>query len=118
MIPDDRKEFVTNEKLPFAAEHGLIQYDAETGVEGKFPLKVSASLYVIVATWGWDEPALQTIASLNPQPEYVGLIGSRAKARVIKGRLLDGGSADEFVENIISPAGLDPGAETPGEMAL
>jgi xanthine dehydrogenase accessory factor len=51
---------------------------------------------------------------------YVGLLGSRARTAQLLGDLRKGGAlaADTSLERLHTPAGLDIGADTPGEVAL
>lgn len=51
-------------------------------------------------------------------PAYVGLVASKTKWRVIREKLLAREVPPENLECVRAPAGLDLGAETPGEIAL
>jgi xanthine dehydrogenase accessory factor len=80
------------------------------------PVPVKANSHVVVATWGWDEPALAQL--LRGSAAYVALVASKTKARVIRERLLKRGLSADEVNAFRAPAGLDLGAETPAEIAL
>jgi xanthine dehydrogenase accessory factor len=69
---------------------------------------------VVVASHGRDEePAL--IAALQADVAYVGLVASRKRGEAVIGSL---GMCSGHTSRIHSPAGLDIGARTPGEIAL
>ncbi len=81
----------------------------EVDASGELPAGAEA---VIVATHGRDEAALLTAAVRSGAP-YVGLIASPARgAGVLTG--LDPADA----ARVVTPAGLDIGARTPGEVAV
>ena len=118
VVVDDRSEFATQERFPMAAERAVVRYDEARGVLDPIPIAFKVPCAVVVATWGWDEPALAQILRAQEIPEYVGLIASRTKASVIRERLLAGGLSEELVNKVRAPIGLDLGAETPGEIAV
>lgn len=118
VLVDDRAEFLADERFPQAAQRIRVSYDRETEQLEPIPLTLTPSTFVVVATWGWDEPALAQILSASQMPAYVGLVASKTKWRVIKERLLERGIPAEKLECVHAPAGLELGAETPGEIAL
>ncbi len=118
VVVDDRAEFLTAERFPQAVQRIHVQYDRATETLQPMPVTLTPSTYVLVATWGWDEPALAQILSASPAPAYVGLISSRTKWRVIREMLQARGIPAESLDKVHAPAGLNLGAETPGEIAL
>jgi xanthine dehydrogenase accessory factor len=83
--------------------------DGELTVEG-----CSGASAVVVASHGRDEePALT--AALGADVPYVGLVASRKRGEAVIGAL---GMCSGHTSRIHSPAGLDIGARTPGEIAL
>ena len=64
----------------------------------------------------FDVPALA--GALESDAFYVGAIGSRRNQARRRERLLEAGVPEEAVDRISGPAGLDIGADTPGETAL
>ena len=117
-VLDDRADYATRDRFPGATSVEVVAYDPQTEHLGELPIEISASCYVVVATWGWDEPALARILAAEPPPAFVGLVGSPTKFRVIRERLLTRGLPSSRVDTIRSPIGLDLGAETPAEIAL
>ena len=63
-----------------------------------------------------DEPAL--VAALASGAGYVGAMGSRRTTADRAQRLKARGVAEDDIARVASPAGLDIGARTPGEVAL
>ncbi len=117
-VVDDRAEFADRARFPKGAEVAQVAYDAESEGLAPLPVALTPSSYVVVATWGWDEPALAQILAADPPPAYVGLVASPTKARVLRDRLVKRGLSAEAVGRIRAPVGLDLGAETPEEIAL
>lgn len=71
--------------------------------------------YAVVATMGdWDEDAVRQ--ALDAGARYVGLVASPARAEEVRRRVEGGGTT--WDERVRSPAGLDLGAEEPGEIAV
>lgn len=76
-----------------------------------------AGAFVVVATQGKrDRDALA--CALSSGAAYVAFIGSRRKAAKLRADLLAEGMAEERLDALHSPAGLDIGAVTPDEIAL
>ena len=119
VVVDDRPEAATAESFPQADVIALVSYDPATETLGALPLAdFGPDCHVIVATWGWDEPALSQVLVMDPPPAYIGLVASPTKHRVIRERLTERGVPKMALERLTSPTGLDLGAETPGEIAL
>ena len=73
--------------------------------------------YVVVATMGhYDEEALEV--ALSGQASYVGMVASPRRGRAVIDYLRGKGVAEESLDKVKYPAGLDIGAETPEEIAL
>jgi len=118
VVVDDRSEFLAPERWPTAAERIHVAYDRDTEHLEPMPISLTPSTYVLVATWGWDMPALAQILGAASMPAYVGLIASKTKWRVMRQALLAQGISAERLDQVRAPAGLDLGAETQAEIAL
>jgi xanthine dehydrogenase accessory factor len=116
VMVDDRPEFITEERFPDAAERIYVRYERESEQLDPMPVRIDAATHVVVATWGWDEPALAQVLQ-SPAP-YVGLVSSRRKFKLIADLLRAKGFGDEDINRIHAPIGLDIGAETPEEIAV
>ncbi len=73
--------------------------------------------FVIVATMGnFDEEGLEAVVGTNPQ--YLGLVASKEKAKSLFQYFRDKGTPAEHLVRIKCPAGLELGGETLPEIAL
>ncbi len=115
-VIDDRPGFAAQEKVPEADEIRLVDYEPSTERLGPLNAHITPDTAVVVATWGWDEPALFQLA--GSYAFYVGLVASHRKALVIFDALRTRGVDSNWLESVRVPVGLDLGAETPEEIAL
>lgn len=75
------------------------------------------SVHVVIATYGeHDESALRR--ALEFDPAYVALVSSRRRFETMRDALVADGLDAAALERVSSPAGLDIGARTPGEIAV
>ncbi|MGQ9859381.1 MAG: XdhC family protein [Thermodesulfobacteriota bacterium] len=116
VVVDDRPDYATRERFPDAEEIHIVRYDEEREELAPIEAVVDSNTFVVVATWGWDQPALAQVLTRNPA--YVALVASPAKARAIFQGLLSQGIPEARLAEVRTPAGLDIGAETPAEIAL
>lgn len=73
--------------------------------------------YAVVATNGnWDEEAIKQLLPLSP--DYLGLVASKKRFRQMLKELKDAGVAQEKLDSIKCPAGIDMPARTFPEVAL
>lgn len=114
IVVDDRPEWL--ERFSAADETILVPYDPETEILDPMPVTITPSTCIVIATWGWDEPALAQVA-ISPAP-YIGLVASRRKAKIIFDGLLERGLPEQELARVRVPAGLHLGAETPEEIGL
>jgi xanthine dehydrogenase accessory factor len=77
----------------------------------------AGDLALVVAAHGQDEVAILR-AGLEAGVPYVGLVASRKRGAAVIEELRADGVAEELLEALETPAGLDIGARTPGEVAL
>lgn len=114
-LVDDRENI---SRLP---EYG--QYGIEISILPEFQgitekLRLSSRCYAVIATRGhlYDQRVLEQLLPLNLF--YTGMMGSRSKKAAIFSSLLDKGFAQENLNRIHCPVGLEIGAETPAEIAV
>ena len=74
--------------------------------------------FVVVAGHGEGEWDTLKAALTGGRARYVGLVASPRRSAAVRERLVGMGVAEADVGRLRSPAGLDIGAETPGEIAL
>lgn len=83
--------------------------DLDSAAEGAF---------VVVAGHGEGEWETLRAALTVGRARYAGLVASPRRAAAVRERLVGMGVSEADVGRLRSPAGLDIGAETPGEIAL
>lgn len=116
IVVDDRADYANKDRFPYAAEVHVVGYDSKTESLAPIPVAITSSTFVVVATWGWDAPALEQVLKQNPA--YVGLVASKTKWRAISEMLKGRGISEEAISRVHAPVGLDLSAETPAEVAL
>jgi xanthine dehydrogenase accessory factor len=102
--------------LRLGPEVGLEAIDSR-GSDSGAPVPSSDDLALVVAAHGRDERAILR-AALEAGVSYVGLVASRKRGAAVLDALRDEGVAEELLERIDTPAGLDIGARSPAEIAL
>ncbi len=115
-VVDDRPDYIAPQHIPDADATHLVAYDPKTEQLGPLNVQMTPGTAVVVATWGWDEPALRRLA--GAPVFYVGLVASLRKATIIFEALRDEGIDSTWLNNVRVPVGLDVGAESPEEIAL
>ncbi|HUA05469.1 MAG TPA: XdhC family protein [Solirubrobacteraceae bacterium] len=81
------------------------------------PAPGADDLALVVAAHGRDERAILR-AALEAGVPYVGLVASRKRGTAVLDELRAEGVADELLQQVDTPAGLDIGARSPSEIAL
>ena len=131
-IHDTRSEFVNIEEFPNSKElhcspveaffSGNESKDAET----KRSISRFSDILLLGHDWAEDQERLISLLSLmesednnnsNSKPR-IGVIGSRSKWQAFEAECLDAGIAQESLDSIQCPIGLNIGAETPEEIAI
>lgn len=112
-VVDPRDELCTTERFPTATLRN--SYDHDDDLQG---LPFAADAFVVIATH--DHQTDQRLAErvITRDFTYLGLVGSTRKATLTRERCRNKGIADDVIERLRCPAGLDIGAETPEEIAL
>ena len=113
VVTDPRPALTTRERLP-SPDELLIAWPDEA-LEQLAPDRDTA-VVVLTHEERLDVPALTS--ALDAEAFYVGAIGSRRTQAKRRERLLDAGVAEEQLERLSGPAGLDLGAQTPAETAV
>jgi xanthine dehydrogenase accessory factor len=113
IVSDDRPGYATSEAVP----------DADQVIEcevGALPAHVSinAHTYIVLTTRGLQVDLAGLPALLETSAPYVGVIGSRRRWETCAKQLLEMGVAEEAVQRVTSPMGLELNAETPEEIAV
>jgi xanthine dehydrogenase accessory factor len=113
---DDRAEFVTRENFP----DGRIELMAAASWTEAVRTAVGNGhgVCVAVVTRGHSEDEQCLRAVMEVDADYVGLIGSKRRTKIVLQRLRDDGAPAERLARVHAPVGLDIGAVTPEEVAL
>ena len=114
IVVDDRPYFSNKEK--FGDDIQVICNTFENAFE---ILDIHEEDYVVIVTRGHkhDKFCLEKILSLD-ELNYIGMIGSKRRVKIMKEELIEEGYSKEKIENIYSPIGLNIGAVTPEEIAI
>jgi xanthine dehydrogenase accessory factor len=113
IVADARATFLTPERIPSADQ--LIGKWPEEALADVAPDHQTA-IVVLTHDDKFDEPALRT--GLETEAFYIGALGSRRNQERRRERLLEAGVAEEALDRIMGPCGLDIGADTQEETAL
>lgn len=113
-VIDDRILFANRERFPDADE---VQVGDMAQMLKELP--ITPSTYIVLITRGhkYDEPCLREI--IHSKAKYIGMIGSRRRIKACFQRFRDEERiAEEVIERVYAPIGLDINTETPEEIAL
>ncbi len=112
-VIDDRADYGTKERFPEADR--IIVDDWDKALK---ELQIDQDTYIIILTYTGesDELALRTV--IESKAAYIGMISSESKAKGILSKLNRDGISDELLRKVVTPIGLDIGAETPAEIAV
>ena len=113
-VIDDRLMYANRERFP-AADEVLVGDMAQMLKE----MIITPSCYIVLITRGhaYDEPCLREI--MNSPAKYIGMIGSKRRIKACFQRFRDEEKiAEEAIERIYAPIGLDIATETPAEIAV
>ncbi len=110
---DDRPEFITPESVRDADE--LLSCPITELVQ---KVKIHPQTYLVLTTRNVELDAQVLPALLKSPAAYIGVIGSRRRWQTTRKMLLEKGIAEEEIDRVHSPMGLDIKAETPEEIAV
>ena len=114
IVIDDRLLYANRERFPDADEV-LVGEMAQVLKE----MTITPSCYIVLITRGhaYDEPCLRVV--LPSSAKYIGMIGSRRRIKACFQRFRDEDKiAEELIQKVYAPIGLDIATETPAEIAL
>lgn len=113
VVLEDREAFCNPSLFPDAEETRLISME-HIGEQ----VEITENDYVCIMTRGHkDDMAVQAFAMRTPA-RYIGVMGSRRKAAAVREALRSQGFTDRELGRVITPIGLEIGAETPEEIAV
>ena len=113
VVLDDREEFSKPELFSGAEEVLCVEFkDLADAVQ------ITENDYVAVMTRGHLHDADVERFVLKTPAHYIGVVGSRRKAKLTRETLRGEGFAEEQLDRIVTPIGLEIGSETPAEIAI
>ncbi|SMF42733.1 xanthine dehydrogenase accessory protein XdhC [Pseudobacteriovorax antillogorgiicola] len=112
---DDRQEWL--DAMPRA--ENLLLRNLSLSYEQIFS-DLPQQCFVLAMTKGhkFDFPVLKLALSQNDRFPFVGVLGSRSKAVVLKRELLGAGVTEQQCQQLVCPLGLDIGSRDPAEIAI
>jgi xanthine dehydrogenase accessory factor len=113
---DDRAEFLKRERFPEEQIELMVAADWNSAVHEAVGNGRGVSVAVVTRGHNEDEQCMHAVVRANP--DYIGLIGSKRRTSIVIDRLREAGAADELLQKIHAPIGLDIGAVNPEEVAL
>lgn len=113
VIIDDREEFANRGRFPLADD---VVCERFTEVTKRLPIR--ADSFCVVVTRGHQHDAEVLRAICRCPQRYTAMIGSRSKARILKGQLAEEGINEKWLREVRCPAGLSIGARTHEEIAI
>ena len=113
VVIDGRASFATRERFP-DADQLVVGWPDE--VADEIGLGPNDAVAVLTHDVKFDEPAI--VEALRRGCRYVGAVGSRKTQSDRRRRLLDAGVAQEALDGLRGPVGLDLGGRQPAETAL
>ena len=113
VVLDDRPDFLLPERFGGAETRRIDPSDISGLIR-----ELDENDYVCIMTRGHkDDMEIQRQVMRSPV-RYIGVIGSAKKQRAVKEKILALGYAESEFDKVVSPIGLDIGAETPAEIAV
>lgn len=117
IVIDDRREFCSPARFPYA-EHTLtvpLTELAHALTGALCPTEIDA---FCIMTRGHEGDADAVRYALSTPASYIGLMGSRRKRETLFHTLTQEGFSDAAQQRIVTPIGLEIGAQTPTEIAV
>ncbi len=113
VLSDDRPEFCSPEAVP-----GADQYVLGSLADLPSEIEISEQSYLVLTTRDVLVDVAGLPALLETSAAYIGILGSKRRWATTRETLIAQGVSAENLNRIVSPIGLELGAETPREIAL
>lgn len=113
VVIEDRPEFANRQRFPQAE-----RIICDDFISALSRIEFNPSSFVVVATRGhrYDQDCLEVL--LKKRLAYIGMVGSKRRVRILKRNFRELGIADEQLDRLHSPIGIDIKAKTPAEIAV
>jgi xanthine dehydrogenase accessory factor len=112
-IIDDRAQYANPERFP---DVDALYVDGWEDVLAK--LNVNPFSYILIATREHRFDLICLRFALRSSATYIGMLGSRKKAKSMFDQLAEEGVALSLLQRVCVPAGIDIGSDTPEEIAV
>jgi xanthine dehydrogenase accessory factor len=112
-VVDSRKEWL--DRLPVAQNLRVIHSESPESIVSS--LQDNTFLLVMTMGHATDRPILRRALSERQFP-FVGVIGSDAKAKILRGELISDGLTDAQASRFHCPVGMNFGTNHPHEIAI
>lgn len=112
-VVDDREEFVSAERFPYARK---VLQGAPSEALKALAVDEKTAIIIVTRCHGFDLRCL--VAALSTPAFYIGMIGSRAKTRRLFDLCQRRGLSPETDTRVFAPIGLDLGGRAPEAIAL
>ncbi|NLW07295.1 MAG: XdhC/CoxF family protein [Clostridia bacterium] len=112
-VVDDRPDFANRALFPTADK--II---CNSFTEALKQIKIGPMTFITIVTRGHRSDYECLRAVIGSPAAYIGMIGSRRRAKGVLELLEAEGVATELLQRVHSPIGLDIGGETPAEIAI
>ena len=112
-VVDDRSQFANRDRFPDADEI-IVEEFRDVFEKVRPPL----SGYAVIVTRGHKHDAVVLEEVLKQPPQYVGMIGSKRKVKIIYDDLMKKGVSGGLLRAVYAPIGIEIDAETPQEIAV
>jgi len=113
IVIDDRADFASEQRFPHARQRIVGDIEAELR---KVP--IDAGTYVVIVTRGHRHDGQALHAVIDSPARYIGLIGSKAKIKLIFDDLVARGVSPQQLLRVHAPIGLSIGAVSVPEIAV
>jgi xanthine dehydrogenase accessory factor len=113
VVVDGRPRFATHERFPDVDD---LRVGIPSELVREIPMLPSTALVLVAHDYKYDVPVLKH--ALATPVGYVGLLGSSRRGAAILNLLREDGVAEETLERVRVPIGLDIGAQSAPEIAL
>lgn len=111
-VMDNRAEWASHEKHPDA--HVICAPYSELEQHLRFP----PDCYVVIMTYNHEHDEEATRQCLKHETRFLGVMGSKNKARTLKNKLAQEGFSVAEMERVMCPVGFEIGSHTPAEIAV
>jgi len=112
-VIDGRERFANRERFPTA---DTLHVGMPSELIAGMHLTPVTALVLVAHDFKYDLPVLEV--ALRSRAGYIGVLGSRRRASVIREALASMGMSPDAIARVRIPVGLDIGARTPSEIAL